>query len=102
MSLTVDELKSQLRIDGTQDDGFIQELLTESQDYVMSAVDSTKTATDYDQFPLFDRAVALLVGHWYFNRQESYTANRQLPLSIPYGVEEIVNTLRGKMTGGTA
>lgn len=102
MALTVDALKSQLRIDGTADDAFIQELLSESQDYIMSAVDSTQPLANFEAHPLFDRACALLVGHWYFNRQESYTASRMLPLSIPFGVEEIVNSLRGKMLNSSA
>ncbi|MDD9147351.1 head-tail connector protein [Sporolactobacillus sp. CQH2019] len=97
MSLTVDTLKSQLRIDGTADDTFIQELLTESQDYIIHSVDSSQTIDVYETHPMFDRACALLVGHWYFNRQQSYTASRMLPLDIPFGVTEIISQLRGIM-----
>lgn len=97
MSLTIDALKSQLRIDGTQDDVFVQELLTEAQDYIIHAVDSSQTLDAYEQHPIFDRGCALLVGHWYFNRQQTYTASRMLPLNIPYGVDEIISELRGIM-----
>lgn len=97
MSLTVDDLKNQLRIDGTQDDTYIQELLSEAQDYIIGAVDSSQPLANYEAHPIFDRAVALLVGHWYFNRQQTYTASRMLPLSIPYGVNEIIVQLTGAM-----
>ncbi|MDD9149332.1 head-tail connector protein [Sporolactobacillus sp. CQH2019] len=97
MPLTTDDLKNQLRIDGTADDIFIQELLSEAQDYVMHSVDSSQTIDVYETHPMFDRACALLVGHWYFNRQQSYTASRMLPLNIPYGVDEIISELRGIM-----
>ncbi len=101
MSLDKDALKSQLRIDGTQDDDFITELISEAQDFIIHGVDSTQSLDAYEQHPIFDRAVALLVGHWYFNRQESYTQSRLLSLDIPFGVEDIVNSLRGIMLNQT-
>ncbi|GGL55881.1 head-tail connector protein [Sporolactobacillus putidus] len=97
MPLTVDTLKSQLRIDSTDDDAFISELLAEAQDYIIHSVDSTQDISVYETHLMFDRACALLVGHWYFNRQQSYTASRMLPLDIPFGVTEIISMLRGIM-----
>lgn len=97
MSLDLTALKGQLRIDGAQDDAFITELIAEAQDYIMSGIDSSQPLENFEQYKTFDRAVALLVGHWYFNRSDSYTSTRIMGITIPYGIEEIVNQLRGKM-----
>ncbi|MFX3616123.1 MAG: head-tail connector protein [Sporolactobacillus sp.] len=95
----VTQFKKQLKIDGSDDDAYLGDLIAQAQGLIMEAVDGTQPLSSYEQFPYFDRAVALLVGLWYFNRTAASEGNVN---ELPYGVEPIINTLRGKLWGGGA
>jgi uncharacterized phage protein (predicted DNA packaging) len=94
MALTIDKLKNELRIDGSDDDDYLTDLMSQAQNFIMNAVDSDAKLDDYEKLPIFDRAVALLVGNWYFNRSTSLQSK---PYDNLYGVDAMIGQLRGLM-----
>lgn len=90
-------LKDQLKIDSDDDLTYLQQLTEQAEDVLIHAVDSTIALSVYYSHPMFVRAVSLLAGHWFFNRLA--VAQVQM-VELPYGVEMIINSLRGIMWGG--
>jgi uncharacterized phage protein (predicted DNA packaging) len=93
----VEQMKDDLRIDAESDAAYLGQLVEQAEDVIMHSVDSTIETAQYYERPMFVRAVSLLAGSWFFNR----LAVTQVPMAVlPYGVEMIINSLRGMMWGG--
>ena len=85
--ITVEELKSMLRIDHSFDDVWLAQYLAAATAYINGAIE-VQDPID----PRFNLAVALLAGHYY----ESRTAATETNLNdIPFGVTSLINQLRG-------
>lgn len=69
-----------MRIDHTIDDDFIQQLIDTAGEYIKSAIDSSATDKDMDNYQQFDLAVSLLTQHWYLNRQEA--SSERIPVTV--------------------
>lgn len=61
--MDIEEIKSYLRVDDTDDDDLIQELQTAAEEYMANA----GVAKEYDR-AVYKFAIKLLVSHWYDNR----------------------------------
>ena len=85
----LDSIKKSIRIDHTIDDDFIQQLIDTAGEYIKSAIDSSATDKDMDNYQQFDLAVSLLTQHWYLNRQEASSER------IPVTVQALVQQMRG-------
>ncbi|MCP9370018.1 head-tail connector protein [Lentilactobacillus kefiri] len=88
MAVTVNDIKNSLRIDVTNDDDMIQTYINTAIDYVINAVDSSKSATDFAGYKQFDFAVSLLTQFWYSNRNIDMQ-------NTPYQVVSMIQQLRG-------
>nr|BCT02914.1 phage gp6-like head-tail connector protein [Enterococcus phage Entfac.YE1] len=53
----LDSIKKSMRIDHTIDDDFIQQLIDTAGEYIKSAIDSSATDKDMDNYQQFDLAV---------------------------------------------
>lgn len=95
MDLT--SLKQQLSIDGDENDTYLTDLINQAQEYIIAGVDSSQSLETYQQYKVFDRAVAMLVAEWFFNRMATSDLNLK---EIPNGVKSIQAILQGKMLGG--
>lgn len=89
MAVTVQELQAELHIDG--EEAILQALINEGQDYVRSTVAYDLPLTDYEQYPLFDRAVKTYATAYYYDRSTGVGSNKGLTMTI--------NHLRGRMWG---
>lgn len=87
--LTVESIKTSLRIDHSMDDEMIQDYLETAKHYIIHAVDSTLSDANFDTYTQFKLAVSLLVQHWYLNRQDAKSER------IPYTVQSLIQQLRG-------
>lgn len=93
----VEQMKNDLRIDAESDGVYLSQLVEQAEDVIIHSVDSSIGTSQYYEHPMFVRAVSLLAGSWFFNR----LAVTQVPMAVlPYGVEMIINSLRGIMWGG--
>ena len=88
--MTIKELKNYLRIDHDFDDSLIETFKIAAENYIYGAIE-TEQVND----KRFDLAVALLVGHWYKNREATSQNNLK---DIPLGVLSIIQQLRGLPT----
>lgn len=88
MAVTVNDIKNSLRIDVTNDDDMIQTYLNTATDYVINAVDSSKSADNFAGYEQFDFAVSLLTQFWYSNRNIDMQ-------NTPYQVVSMIQQLRG-------
>ena len=86
---TVEEVKNSLRIDHSEDDTLIDQLIGTAAAYIVFAVDSTATEGDFVVYKQFDWAVSLLAQHWYLNRQEASSAY------VPVTVQALIQQIRG-------
>lgn len=75
-----------MRIDHTIDDDFIQQLIDTAGEY-KSAIDSSATDKDMDNYQQFDLAVSLLTQHWYLNRQEA--SSERIPVTVQALVQQM-------------
>lgn len=94
--MDLEVIKSQLRVDGNSDDAYITELMAQAQEFIIGAVDSSIPLETYEQYTIFDRACEMLIATWYFYRMD--VSETQL-YKAPYGVEMMINQLRGKLWG---
>lgn len=85
MAVTVDDIKTSLRLDLTEDDTLIQGYLDSAKEYVQTAVSTTADLTQYKQY---DFAVSLLTQFWYQNRVVDMK-------QTPYQVVSMIQQLRG-------
>lgn len=100
--MTIDSLKAQLKIDGTAEDAYLTDLISQAQDVTMSAVDSSIPLETFQQYSQFDRACSLLVCAWYFNRLAvSDTQYYESPLSYKMLIQQLRGKLWGADTSGT-
>lgn len=93
--MDLEQVKNYLRIDGNYDDFTIGLQLQVATAYVLGAVDYPEVVS---QDVRFEYAVVLLVGHWYENR---LATSEQYLNAIPFGVEALVNQLRGLVPNET-
>lgn len=81
-------LKQYLRIDGNHDDELLTFLLVAAQDYIKGALENKDIQND----PRFDYATALLVAHYYDNREVIGVGGAE---EAPLGVLSLIQQLRG-------
>ena len=81
------ELKTFLRIDYDTEDAILLHLKNVAESYVLGAIEVKETKD-----VRFTLAVALLVGHWLANRETTTDLNLY---AIPFGVESLIQQLRG-------
>lgn len=89
MAVTVSEMQEELHLDG--EEGILQSLITEGTDYVRSAVNYDLPVEEYEQYPLFNRAVKTYVSCYYYDRSTGVGTNKGLSMMIIH--------LRGRMWG---
>ena len=67
--MTVDELKTYLRIDNDEEDDLLSSLLTAAESYIKQTTGKTlKGEADISTDELYCVCVKLMVSHWYENR----------------------------------
>jgi uncharacterized phage protein (predicted DNA packaging) len=92
----IEQMKDDLKLDSDSDAAYLAQLIEQAEDVIIHSVDSSIDKSVYYSHPMFVRAVSLLSGSWFFNR----LAVTQVPMAqLPYGVEMIINSLRGIMWG---
>ncbi|MHC5226903.1 head-tail connector protein [Enterococcus sp. LJL99] len=87
MELT--ELKNYLRVDTSLDDSLLDVLKESAENYITNAIEN---AEEVKQDKRFELAVALLVGSWYAQRENTVQGSIQ---EIPLGVQSLITQLRG-------
>lgn len=83
MSVTLEEVKQYLRIDGSEDDNFLTSLITAADEYLFDAGVRSTISFRYKL------AVMLLVSEWYENR-----TIRGVSSDVSYSVNSIILQLR--------
>lgn len=78
--ITLEETKSYLRIDFSDDDTFIEKLIKASERYIKN------TVSDYESNELVDIVQLLLIQHWYFNR----SLDLKIPKNFAHGIDAIL------------
>lgn len=81
------ELKQYLRIDHDEDDMLLQNFQEMAQEYIKNSIGTVNIENKLYKF-----AEALLVGHWYENREISRIGNNSY--NIPHSYESIIQQLR--------
>ncbi|GGH24454.1 uncharacterized phage protein (possible DNA packaging) [Cribrihabitans marinus] len=90
--LTLDEAKVHLRVDGSDEDSYIEGLVAVASEYVQGMV--TPAAADGAEpvVPAVNEtqrhAARLLVGHWYENREA--VAQGTIVPKVPFAVEMLL------------
>lgn len=98
----LDELKEYLRIDGNEEDGSLNLLLSSSLSYLETAGVSKPSTLedpfeDIDPNAKYKLAVLMLATHWYENRLVvTSSAIKLAQLPIPYGFESLVLQLKAE------
>lgn len=85
--LTLDEAKTQLRVDGSDEDTYIQGLVDAAQEYIESVIRPAPLDGVEQDVPAVNEtqrhACRLLVGHWYENREAvSDAAGAEVPMAV--------------------
>lgn len=96
MSVTVDDIKSSLNLDGDEDNALIQNYLTAAESYIKGAIGEDKSGKFYDQpdvAPLFGVAVIALTGSYYTYRV-ALSDTQSYPVDLT--LNSIIGQLRGK------
>lgn len=84
---------AELNIDETPaNTALITSLINQAQDIVLHSVDSTKTAEDYADNLIFQRAVITLVTQLYYDRT--------LSSGLSLGLQMMINHLKGEASVG--
>jgi len=83
MSVTLEEVKQYLRIDGSEDDNFLTSLIAAADEYLFDAGVRSTISFRYKL------AVMLLVSEWYENR-----TIRGVSSDVSYSVNSIILQLR--------
>lgn len=95
MTLSLDDIKTALRIDTDADDNMLYIFMTAAQDYVTSAVGNDVVGY-YDANSRFDTVVIMLTDHYYKYRSAVTDAsNKMQVVEIPLGVSSIILQLKG-------
>ena len=82
----LEETKLYLRVDGTEDDGMITNLLTSAAMYIENAIGEVNSESD-----LYKLAMMLLVCHWYERREVVGKAD-----ALKFSLESILQQLKYK------
>ncbi|MCY7478853.1 head-tail connector protein [Paenibacillus larvae] len=91
--ITLEEVKTYMRIDNEDDDRKLSSLLFSAVSYMKNAVGSGLDSND----ELYKLACCMLVCHWYENA--GVTGKEDV---LPLGINSIVTQLQGKYGGGTS
>lgn len=87
--VSVDSIKTSLRIDHSEDDEMLANYIQTAGQYIVGAIDSDYSDGSLSNARQFEFAISLLAQHWYLNRQEA-SATR-----IPVTVQAMIQQLRG-------
>lgn len=90
MTVTLDNIKKAQRIDYTDDDAMLQNMLDAATQYIIDAVDQDATAEQLGAFKQYDMAVSLLTQFWYTTRGDTDVDH------VPTAVTSLIQQLRGK------
>lgn len=96
MSVTVDDIKNSLNLDGDEDNTLIQSYLAAAESYIKGAIGDDKSGTFYaqpDVSSLFDVAVIALTGSYYTYRV-ALSDTQSYPVDLT--LNSIIGQLRGK------
>jgi uncharacterized phage protein (predicted DNA packaging) len=85
--ITLDDAKTHLRVDGSDEDAFIQGLVTTAQEYIEAVITPAPVDGVAQPVPAVTEtqrhACRLLVGHWYEHREGvSDEAGDEMPSGI--------------------
>lgn len=85
--LTLDESKAHLRVDGSDEDGYIQSLVDAAREYIEALITPAPVDGVAQDVPAVTEtqrhAARLLVGHWYANREAvSADSGGEVPLAV--------------------
>lgn len=74
MALSLDQVKSFLRVETDEDDNLLTAQMTAAVNYLKGQISKTKVTRSNETKPieddeLFQHAVKLMVAHWYENRE---------------------------------
>ncbi len=93
--MDLQELKNYLRIEHEEDDKLLENFKDMAQEYIKNSVGEIDTGNK-----LYKLAEALLVGHWYDNREVSRIGNNSY--DIPHSFKSIVIQLRHCYVGDSS
>lgn len=86
----LDNLKLSLRVDGTEDDALLGQLLKTARQNLIGKV-GNKVDGFYDNNDQFNWAVMLLASHWYMNRSATDDTERH---ETPIALEDLTLSLK--------
>lgn len=93
MSVTIEDIKSMMAVDGNDDDTLIEGYLTAATSFVKNAIGSDETFFEKEEVvPLFDVAVKALAGSYY---QYRITLSDTQTHAIDLTLNSIIGQLRG-------
>lgn len=91
MIVTVEDLKSHLRIENDIEDAVLSSKIEAASCYIEQYIG--KELTSFDPMPAaIKEAVRLLAGHYYANREATFADGRATPL--PYGAIDLIEPFR--------
>jgi uncharacterized phage protein (predicted DNA packaging) len=95
MAVDIDDLKAQLVVEGSDDDGILARLLTAATYFVQSqigfAIDDAAEFPDGTPADL-EHAILMIAASWFENREAVISGT--IIASVPMGVDEIVANYR--------
>ena len=90
--LTLEQAKMHLRVDGSDEDSYIEGLVAVASEYVQGMVTPAAVEGEVPVVPAVNEtqrhAARLLVGHWYENR-EAVAQGTTVP-EVPFAVEMLL------------
>lgn len=92
MTLTLEQVKNNLRLDHNFDDEYITGLITTSEMFILGAIELTEAPDD----ERFNTLQFILVSLWYENRVPATSALQQ---QVPFTIVAMIHQLRGLQDG---
>lgn len=90
MAVTLDLAKQWLKIDWTDEDTLIQWLIDSAKQELLDAGIMERDSKTYD------RAILMLVSHWYANRTGTNDSNDIFSKPLTYGIQDAILTLKAE------
>lgn len=86
--IDIDKVKLHLRIDGSDEDSYLNLLIGAATEHVTNI---TSVPNDATAPFTYDMVCLLLIGHWFANREAVVAGSLT---KVPYGVDALIQNLR--------
>lgn len=93
--LTLETVKTNLRIDYDEDDAYLETLILASEMYIDGAIEDRFGIKDDPRYKVLQ---FMLVANWFENRVPTTSAYQQ---EVPYTIRGMIHQLRGVLEDGT-